>query len=585
MSKTSKLIIIVLALGFGLYLFWPSIRWYGFLSPQDRIYASGTKTSIKSAVTSRSTATVSELLSSYQKSQSAALPSDLLFLAKRAKKDYKNRTGQKNPLDVTTVAGVLSSYSSRRAFRTSVEGYYRDQLLGYKSISQRMFQLGLDLQGGLSVVVKTDSAPLAQRLKTTPTKAQLDQALTDTISVIRDRIDSFGVSEPTIRRFTNRRILIELPGTPDLARVNSVLEGKGSLSFHLVDDSYNDKLSSYLGAHQDEMQETLFKDGVAKYPNEFSLPAGKEVAGLYKSDKYGLDQFKGFFVVDSEPALTGDHIVKANPARRQVDSAPIVAFDLDSSGASIFYNVTKQNVGKSLAVVVNGRIKGAVARITEAIAGGSVSLTGFTEPETQTLAKVLRTGALPLGVSIESSSQVGGSLSTQARDRGIESVIIAFIVVVLFMLFYYKASGINAALALILNLYFTLALLSSFGFTLTLTSLAGLVLTVGMAVDANVIIFERIKEELRDGKSRAVAISMGFKKAFWAIMDANVTTFIAAVFLSQVGTGAVQGFAVTLAIGIATSLFTAIFVSHFIFDVGTDLFHQKHVSIGWGIRQ
>ncbi|MDY5818737.1 MAG: protein translocase subunit SecD, partial [Treponema sp.] len=198
--------------------------------------------------------------------------------------------------------------------------------------------------------------------------------------------------------------------------------------------------------------------------------------------------------------------------------------------------------------------------------------------------KVLQTAWLNVPLEVESQQVIGASLGEDSIRAGAKAILLGLGLILIFMLIYYKASGINAVVAQVLNLFIMFSVLSAFNLTLTLSSIAGMILTIGMAVDANVLIFERIKEELRQGKSRPAAVSMGFDNAFWAIMDSNITTFIAAIFLSQLGTGAIQGFAVSLAIGVVSSVFTALFVSRLIFDFDTDVLHAKKVSIGWGIK-
>jgi preprotein translocase subunit SecD len=225
----------------------------------------------------------------------------------------------------------------------------------------------------------------------------------------------------------------------------------------------------------------------------------------------------------------------------------------------------------------------AYARIQEAIRE-SVRITGFGVDEAQNLALVLRTAALPVDLEIINQQAVGASLGADAIRQGIQAILYGFILVVAFMLLYYKGAGLIADLALMLNLFFIIATLSVFNFTLTLTSIAGIVLTVGMAVDANVIIFERIKEEYRLGKSAKASIDAGFSKAFWSIMDANITTLIASIFLSQLGKGPIQGFAITLSVGIITSMFTALFVSRLIYDFFTDVVGTTKLSISWRLR-
>ena len=196
----------------------------------------------------------------------------------------------------------------------------------------------------------------------------------------------------------------------------------------------------------------------------------------------------------------------------------------------------------------------------------------------------MQTAWLNVPLEVESQQVIGASLGEDSIRAGAKAILLGLVLILIFMLIYYKASGINAVVAQVLNLFIMFSVLSAFNLTLTLSSIAGMILTIGMAVDANVLIFERIKEELRQGKSRPAAVSMGFDNAFWAIMDSNITTFIAAIFLSQLGTGAIQGFAVSLAIGVVSSVFTALFVSRLIFDFDTDVLHAKKVSIGWGIK-
>ena len=262
---------------------------------------------------------------------------------------------------------------------------------------------------------------------------------------------------------------------------------------------------------------------------------------------------------------------------------PTANFVLDSAGAEIFANLTRANNGETMAIVLDERVR-TRAVINDPITGGQVQISGFNQEEAQNIATVLRTAALPVELQIVSQRAVGASLGADAVQAGLRSIALGFGLVIIFMLFYYHGAGVIADLALILNLFFIVSILSVFNLTLTLTSIAGVILTVGMAVDANVIIFERIREEYRLGKSPQASVNSGFQKAFWTIMDANVTTFIAALFLSQLGTGPVQGFAITLAVGIVSSMFTALFLSRLIFDFGTEVLRRSRLSLGWGVR-
>jgi preprotein translocase subunit SecD len=284
-----------------------------------------------------------------------------------------------------------------------------------------------------------------------------------------------------------------------------------------------------------------------------------------------------------ENGLPGQHITDAQFARDPISNQPVVNFVLDSEGGDQFARLTRDNVGGSLAIVMDDRVR-AYARIQEEIPTGQVRISGFDQSEAEDIATVLRTAALPIDLNIINQQAVGAQLGEQAIQAGLRAIALGFVLVIIFMAVYYKGAGLLADLILILNLFFIMAVLSVFNLTLTLTSIAGIILTVGMAVDANVIIFERIKEEYRLGKSPRASVEAGFQKAFWTIMDANVTTFIAAIFLSQLGTGPIQGFAVTLAVGIVSSMFTALFVSRLIFDVSTEQFRRSKLSIGWGVR-
>jgi preprotein translocase subunit SecD len=394
------------------------------------------------------------------------------------------------------------------------------------------------------------------------------------LEILTNRIDQFGVTEPQIRRQGEDLILVELPGDQDRERMNRFIQGKGILSFHIVDD---EALANFSEWQAQNPGQVLGLEGQVLQPS--ILPKGTVLRGVYIRDEYGLDQLRGFTVIDEEVGLSGNYIRDARVSSDPITGRPLVNFFLTSEGGEIFYKLTSDNVGKTLAVVLGDKVK-AQARIAEPIRD-AVRVTGFDAEEANDLALVLRTGALPVPLEVINQQAVGASLGEDAIRLGLRAITVGFALVVIFMLIYYKAAGLIADLALILNLYFIVSILSVFGFTLTLPSLAGIVLTVGMAVDANVIVFERIKEEYRVGKSPKGAVQAGFSKAFWAIADSNITTFIAALALSQLGKGPIQGFAVTLAVGIVCSMFTALFVSRLIFDFTTDVLRIRRLSIAW----
>jgi preprotein translocase subunit SecD len=397
------------------------------------------------------------------------------------------------------------------------------------------------------------------------------------LEILTNRIDKFGVTEPVIRQQGSDEIAIEIPGPADPSRVQSFLTGKGSLAFHIEDTQATQKLNRYMEQHPSD---ALNENGQPKDPN--LLPAGDVVRGFYKTDAYGLLKLVRYIVIKSEMGLDGNHITNAQVGTDPITNRPVINFSLDKEGADIFYKLTSANVGQTLSIVLDGKVR-AGARISEPIRG-NVQVSGFARAEAQDLAIVLRTGALPVDLEIESEQAVGASLGQDAIRQGLQAITFGFILVVVFMLFYYKGSGVIADMALILNLFIMIAILSVFNLTLTLTSIAGLILTVGMAVDANVIIYERIREEYRLGKSPEASVKAGFRKAFWTIMDSNITTIIAAIFLSQLGTGPVQGFAYTLAVGIVSSLFTALFVSRMVFDFLVEQMRVRKLSIDWRRR-
>ena len=370
-------------------------------------------------------------------------------------------------------------------------------------------------------------------------KMAVDQAL----ETIRNRIDQFGVSEPDIRPQEDNRILIQLPGIKDPKRAIELIGRTALLEFKLVDE--------------DNSVEEAVKG---------NIPPGDEI--LYEVDidpKTGR-QMKRPYLLKKRTLLTGEYITDA---RVQIDSQynePYVSLSFDGRGARLFEQITGKNIKKRLAIVLDTKVYSAPV-IQDKISGGRAQITGrFSMDEARDLAIVLRAGALPAPVKIIEERTVGPSLGKDSIDKGIKSMLIGGVVVIIFMVLYYGLSGVIADLALLLNIVFIMAGLAFFGATLTLPGIAGMILTIGMCVDANVLIFERVREELRLGKTPRASIEGGYGKALVTILDANITTLIVALVLFQFGTGPVRGFAVTLSIGILASLFTAIFMTRIIFD-------------------
>lgn len=383
-----------------------------------------------------------------------------------------------------------------------------------------------------------------------------DYAVRQALETLRNRIDQFGVSEPTLQRQSGNRILIQLPGVKDPERAIALLGKTARLEFKML-------------AEDVSPQEAL----------KGSPPPGTQLLYERKVDPRTGAVTENPIVVQDKTVLTGDLLSDAQVRIDTRFNEPYVAIDFNPVGAKRFDQITAANVGKRMAIVLDDTVYSAPV-IRERISGGSAQISGsFSEQEATDLAIVLRAGSLPAPVKILEDRTVGPSLGRDSINKGMLSVIVGGILVVLAMVLYYKFAGVVANVALILNLVFIMAMLSLFKATLTLPGIAGIVLTVGMAVDANVLIFERIREELRLGKTARAALDAGYSKAFLTIIDANITTLIAALVLFQFGTGPVKGFAVTLSVGIMASLFTAIFVSRVIFDFFLVRFQVKRLSI------
>ena len=392
---------------------------------------------------------------------------------------------------------------------------------------------------------KTDSGAYSSVLGLTDTdrdhikKLAVDQAL----ETIRNRIDQFGVSEPDIRRQGDNRLLIQLPGIKDTQRAKDLIGKTALLEFKLVDDTAS-------------VDEAL----------KGNVPPGREVLYQVEENRETQRTTRTPFLLRKRALLTGAYLTDARVQSDSQFNEPYVSIDFDKKGARIFERITADNVNKRLAIVLDNNVYSAPV-IQEKIAGGKARITGrFTAEEARDLAIVLRAGALPAPVNVLEERTVGPSLGADSIRKGLLSMIIGGLLVIVFMLVYYKTSGLIADVALFLNIVLIGAGLAAFQATLTLPGIAGIILTIGMAVDANVIIFERIREEIALGRTPRAAVDAGFNRATLTILDANVTTLIAAVVLFQFGTGPVKGFAVTLSLGVIASLFTALILSRLIFD-------------------
>ncbi len=373
-----------------------------------------------------------------------------------------------------------------------------------------------------------------------------NRAVAQAIETIRNRIDQLGVSEPVIQEhgLGDYQILVQLPGVDDPARVKEIMQSTAMLE---IRQSLGGPYPSQDAALQD-------KGGIL--PPDTQLMPGKSVGS--QSDG------PAWYLISRASAVTGRDLRNAQPSRDE-NGTPSVQFNLTNEGGRKFASFTGEHVGDNLAVVLDNRVE-EVAVIKSQISDTGTISGRFTEQETKDLAMVLSSGALPAGIKYLEERTVGPSLGSDSIRAGVQAAVIGMMAVLIFMLVYYRAAGINADIALILNLIILLGFLGFSGATLTLPGIAGVILTVGMGVDSNVLIFERIREELRSGKTPPSAVEQGFAHAWVTIVDTHVTTIVSAVILFIFGTGPVKGFAVTLSFGLFANLFTAVFVSRVIFD-------------------
>ena len=378
-------------------------------------------------------------------------------------------------------------------------------------------------------------------------KALDEKTVQQAIETIRDRVDTLGVSEPVIQAYGlgDNQILVELPGISDLDRVKSLIQDTSRLEIHAVVG----------GPFQDEQAALASVGG--------TLPGDEEVVHGSGALASGSDA-DSVFVLQRVSVVAGSEFRSADPGTDQ-NGRRNVRFTLTNEAGDKFYEYTSANVGKSMAVVLGGRVR-EVANIKSAIRDSGEIEGSFSENEVETLSKMLRTGALPASLNYLEDRTVGASLGADSIKQGVTAAVVGVLVVMVFMLIYYRGSGINADLALFLNLVILLGFMGFTGSTLTLPGIAGVILTIGMGVDSNVLIFERIREEVRAGKAPSAAVDQGFAHAWVTIVDTHVTTIVSAAILFLFGTGPVRGFATTLTVGLAANLFTAVFVSRVIFD-------------------
>ncbi|MCH8169758.1 MAG: protein translocase subunit SecD [Bacteroidetes bacterium] len=534
----------------------------------------------------------------------------------------------------------------------------------------KSIKLGLDLQGGMRVVLEVNTGKLLEKLAKNPDDTfrkvmaeaekeaalsnesvveivakmlqergirlsryfgsvrdedseiidELNQnsedAVTRAMEIIRNRVDQYGVSEPTIQRQGSRRVIVELPGIAREEEAKQLLKGTALLQFNLVKDAritldIMQKIDEVMAGKTDttvvandtlDNQDLTSEEFAKKHPffsialinpqaqtadayvsedqkdklrlmlnrPEVKAVIPNNVEFHFSAKPFGKQDGKSIYVlylVNKKPELTGGVITDAQATIDPNTAAAIVNMQMNSEGASDWARITGANIGKRIAIILDGAVYSA-PNVINKIPSGNSQITGMANMEEAKLLEiVLKAGALPAPVSIIEERTVGPSLGEDSIRAGFKSVVIGFILVALFMIFYYKKAGNVAAASLVFTILFILGVLAGFGATLTLPGIAGIILTIGMAVDANVLIYERIREEMATGKTIKASVDGGFAKANSAIIDSNITTFIIGIILYQFGSGPIQGFALTLMIGILASLFSALVIARLIFNL------------------
>ena len=426
--------------------------------------------------------------------------------------------GETVTVRITNAEDVARATKAIEGLANTVSGSLLSGNIGLKDIT-------VTASGNLITIQNTEAA----------IQARAQSAIQQSMEIVRRRVDEMGTTEPVIQQQGSDRILVQVPGLDDPQRLIAILGQTAKMNFRLVDTS------------------TTAQQALATH----KVPAGSEV--LYMADNPEIP-----ILVKRRVMVGGDSLVDAQPGFDSRSGEPIVNFRFDTTGGRIFGEVTRDNVGKPFAIVLDNTVISAPV-IREAIMGGSGQISGnFTVQQANDLAVLLRSGALPVPLKVMEQRTVGASLGADSIRAGIIASIIGSLAVVIFMMATYGLFGVFANVALIVNVFLIMGALSVLQATLTLPGIAGIILTIGTAVDANVLIYERIREELRAGKTAIAALDAGYNRALAPIVDANVTHFISAAVLYELGSGPVRGFAVTLAIGVVTSVFTAVTVNRLI---------------------
>jgi len=561
MDKGFRYFVFILIIASTCFFLYPTFKWYS-LDQDTKNIVSGSKIEVRDYITEQAQKDLDRLVELAESDDTSVVSKEYNYLIDEVKK---------NLIDSKPSASeLLQAFGSKGKdiILLSIKEQYRDKILKIKDIKRNIIQLGLDIVGGVSIVLEADVDSLNSILERDATQQEINDAIDIALEVLNNRIDEFGVSEPQIRRLEGEnRILIEIPGDNDPDRINSFLRGAGSLKLQIVDDEATSKIN--------QEKDYNLEDDNPDYITEIL-----KVKEYKKKDDYGIDKFVSYVVTDEnvENIFDGKNIKEVEVVSNNLGQ-PQVTFVLNNEGAKEFAILTRNNINKSMAIVLDDIVK-AYAVIRSEINGGRVSIEGFSAEEARDVATVLKTASLPIKLYVINQNIVGSFISRDIIKKALQAIIFGFLSVMIFMLFKYRSIGLIANISLIFNIILLMGILSAFNLTLTLTGIAGIILNIGMSVDANVIIFERIKEERRDGSSIKEAIKKGYQRAFLTIMDSNITTLIAAMFLSYLATGAIQGFSVTLATGIITSMFSSIFISRLLLDTVIDFQKEPKLNIG-----
>ena len=454
----------------------------------------------------------------------------------------------------------LSELSLVKRDVTVYEQEELDAAVAVDKIREKAIGLGLDIKGGVSIILEADFNQMAlstgKNLEDI-TEQQKIEALERVIFKIQNRIDEFGVSEVSFRKVGDNRISLQIPGETSFDRIENIIETAGNLALRLASE---------------EGQKLLDVDlDTKEIKNLAAIEENYYISYLYVKNNLGFLEKTQPVVLEKEIALLGERIRDASTSYGQYGEL-VVTFELDSKGAHQFSDITGNNRGRQLAIVLDDKVV-SMPRINDRIPSGRGQIDGqFTPDEAKDLSLILRSGSLPVPVKIIARDIIGPKIGNEILRKSLWAMAFALLGIFILMIIRYRFSGLVASLTLILNGVVILSLLAPFSLKLSIPGIAGLILTIGMAIDANVLIYERIREEITAGKLIDEAFQNGYVKAFWSIFDANITTIIAAFILSSYGEGAIKGFATTLFIGIIVSMFTALFLTRFLFDV---LFHWK----------